>query len=351
MTESQRPRILIVENEPQASEILTRWLEAEGHECVLVSDVDEACQQLEQDGFSALLADIVIAEKSGIELVAKAKEHDPDVAIILVAPSEDHHKVIKFLKMGAYGSVMKPLDQDEVTITVAHAVERRRLLLDSRQTQQHVKEEIQARIARMGEREEHTILRLVWAAECRDEATGDHIRRIGLYSATLAEALGWDQQQVDDIRLAATMHDIGKIGIADGILLRAERLTSEEFAVLRRHTEMGARILAGSEVPMLQMARDIALCHHERWDGSGYSQGLAAEEIPESGRIVAIVDVYDALSHPRVYRPAHPEEEVTAIMADGRDKHFDPRIFDCFLEVKSKFQHIRKEVVPEGVPS
>ena len=193
-------------------------------------------------------------------------------------------------------------------------------------------------------------MRLVWAAECRDEATGDHIRRIGLYSGALAETLGWDQQSAENIRLAATMHDIGKIGIADGILLRAERLTSEEFAVLKRHTEMGARILEGSEIPMLQMARDIALCHHERWDGSGYSQGLAGEEIPESARIVAILDVYDALSHPRVYRPAHPDDEVTAIMADGRGKHFDPRSFDAFIEVKPTLRRIRKQVEEEGTP-
>ena len=350
MTDGQRTRILIVENEPEASATLSRWLEAEGYECVLASDVGEACEQLDQDDFSVLLADSVIPEKSGFELVAKAKGHDPDVAVILAAASEDRKKVIKFLKKGAYGYVTKPLDQDEVTINVAQAVERRRLLLASQRSEQEVKEKIQARLERIGQREEHTILRLVWAAECRDEATGDHIRRIGLYSAELAQALGWDQQRVNDIRLAAPMHDIGKIGIADGILLRAERLTSEEFAVLKRHTEMGARILAGSDVPMLQMARDIALSHHERWDGLGYPQGVAGEEIPESARIVAIVDVYDALSHPRVYRPAHPDEEVTAIMADGRGKHFDPRIFDCFLEVKPKFQYIRREVVPEGAP-
>jgi putative two-component system response regulator len=344
MTQSQGARILIVDGEPQTGKTLSGWLEAEGYECVIAGDVHEAAERLEQGEVSVVLADIVIPEKSGLELVAKIKESHSDVALILVAGGEDRKKVIQFMKVGAFGSVAKPLDQDEVILQVANGVERSRLLVASRrQTNGHAS-------VRIGRREENTILRLVWAAECRDEATGDHIRRMGLYAGALAEALGWDQQSADDIRLAATMHDIGKIGIADGILLRAERLTSEEFSVLKRHTEMGARILEGSEIPMLQMARDIAMSHHERWDGSGYSQGLTAEEIPESARIVAILDVYDALSHPRVYRPAHPEDEVTAIMADGRGKHFDPRIFDVFLEVKPTFQSIRRQVEKEGAP-
>ena len=345
MTQGQGARILIVDSEPQTSKILSVWLEAEGYQCVLAGDVDEASERLEQGGFSVLLADIVIPEKPGLEWVAKIKEGHSDVAVIMVAGAEDRKRVIEFLKVGAYGSVAKPLDQDEVTLHVANAAERSRLLLASQQLQTNGHPSVQ-----IGRREENTILRLVWAAECRDEATGDHIRRIGLYSGALAETLGWDQQSAENIRLAATMHDIGKIGIADGILLRAERLTSEEFAVLKRHTEMGARILEGSEIPMLQMARDIALCHHERWDGSGYSQGLAGEEIPESARIVAILDVYDALSHPRVYRPAHPDDEVTAIMADGRGKHFDPRSFDAFIEVKPTLRRIRKQVEEEGTP-
>ena len=345
MTESQRARILIVDSEPQTSKIISGWLKAEGYECVIAGDVKEATERLELGGFSVLLAGIKIPEKSGLEWVAKIKEGHSDVGVIMVAGAEDRKKVIEFLKVGAYGFVAKPLDQDEVILQVANAIERNRLLLASQQVQTNGQPSVQ-----IGRREENTILRLVWAAECRDEATGDHIRRMGLYSGGLAEALGWDQQSVENIRLAATMHDIGKIGIADGILLRAERLTSEEFSVLKRHTEMGARILEGSDIPMLQMARDIALCHHERWDGSGYSQGLAAEEIPESARIVAILDVYDALSHPRVYRPSHPKDEVTAIMEDGRGKHFDPRIFDVFLEVKPILQSIRKQVEEEGTP-
>jgi putative two-component system response regulator len=345
MTQSQGARILIVGSEPQANQTLSGWLEAEGYECVLAGDVDEASERLEQGGFSVLLADIAIPKKSGLEWVAKIKEDHSDVAIIMVAGAKDRKRVIEFLKVGAYGSVAKPLDQDEVTLHVANATERYRLLLASQQIQTNGHPSVQ-----IGRREENTILRLVWAAECRDEATGDHIRRIGLYSGALAETLGWDQQSAENIRLAATMHDIGKIGIADGILLRAERLTSEEFSVLKRHTEMGARILEGSDIPMLQMARDIALCHHERWDGSGYSQGLAGEEIPESARIVAVLDVYDALSHPRVYRPAHPDDEVTAIMADGRGKHFDPRTFDAFIEVKPTLRRIRRQVDEEGTP-
>ncbi|MFQ5930300.1 MAG: HD domain-containing phosphohydrolase [Acidobacteriota bacterium] len=346
MTESVR--ILIVDDEPDAGDMLSPWLEAEGYECVISTNADEALQLLDENDFSVLLATML--GKSSIELLTQTREHYPDVAVIMATNFDDRERAIKSLKMGSYGYVTKPFDQGEVTVNVAKALEWRRLVLASQRYEQRLEEEVQARTAEISRREEDTILRLVWAAECRDQATGDHIRRVGLYAAALAEALGWEQRRVDDIRLAAAMHDIGKIGIVEGILLKAERLTPTEFEVLKKHTEMGAKILEGSDFPLLQMAKEIALCHHERWDGAGYPRGLAGEQIPESARIVAIVDVYDALSHARVYRPAHPEEEVLAIMADGRGEHFDPRIFDCFLDIIPKFLSIRTLVQREGHP-
>ncbi len=188
--------------------------------------------------------------------------------------------------------------------------------------------------------QEETIIRLLTALESRDEETGGHVRRIGLYSAHLAEAAGWSTEKIDDLRLAAPMHDIGKIGVPDAILQKNGKLTVDEFEIIKSHTTIGGQILGDSEFPMLQMAHDIALYHHERWEGGGYPMDLAGEKIPDVARIVALVDVYDALSQDRVYRKASPEEEVLELMAVGRGNHFDPFFYDLFLEAIPAFRQI-----------
>ena len=158
-----------------------------------------------------------------------------------------------------------------------------------------------------------------------------HIRRTGLLSQALARATGWLGEELEAIRQAAPMHDIGKIGIPDAILRKPEKLTPPEFEVMKTHTVIGAEILAGSRVPMLQMAREIALNHHERWDGKGYPRGLAGKNIPESARIVSIVDCYDALTHDRVNRPAFSEDAAVAMMQRESEKQFDPDLLAEFF--------------------
>ena len=190
---------------------------------------------------------------------------------------------------------------------------------------------------------EETILRLVGASRYRDEETGAHIKRTGLYSGLCAEVLGWPAGAVEDIRMAAPMHDVGKIGIPDAILRKPGKLTREEFEIMKTHAVMGAKMLAGSESSVLQMAEEIAMCHHERWDGGGYPRGLAESAIPEAARIVALVNVYDALTHDRVYRPAMPETEAMAIMEQGRGSHFDPFLFGVFLSLAPQMRRIAAE--------
>jgi putative two-component system response regulator len=144
------------------------------------------------------------------------------------------------------------------------------------------------------------------------------------------------------------MHDVGKIGVSDTILLKPGKLTAQEFEAMKKHTEIGAKILDGSDVPLLKMAHEIACWHHEKWDGSGYPRCLAGRDIPECARIAAIADVYDALSHNRVYRAALPEDQVLSIMTEGRNKHFDPDLFDCFLKVLEEFREIRRIVAEQS---
>lgn len=203
--------------------------------------------------------------------------------------------------------------------------------------------EVRRRTADIRNREEEIALRLVAASEYRDQETGAHVRRIGSYCVALAAALGWGSEATDEIRLAAPMHDIGKIGIPDGILLKPGRLSEEEFAVMKQHTIIGARILGGTNIPLLEAARQIALCHHERWDGTGYPACLVGNAIPAAARLVAVADVYDALTHERVYKAAMPEEETLVIMREGRGSHFDPEVFDCFLTILATFRRIRDD--------
>jgi response regulator RpfG family c-di-GMP phosphodiesterase len=211
--------------------------------------------------------------------------------------------------------------------------------------------EIHKRTEQIRLREEEVAMRLLAASGVRDEETGAHVRRIGLYSAVIAEALGWHQLAIDDIRVAAPMHDIGKIGIPDKILLKPGRLTSEEYKIMQGHAEIGARMLDGSDIPLLMMARDIAHCHHEHWDGCGYPDNLKGTDIPESARIVAIADVFDALVHERVYKPAFTESHAIELMQDQSGTYFDPDIFRVFLTLLPEIREIQKEVREDDYPS
>ena len=207
-----------------------------------------------------------------------------------------------------------------------------------------LEEEVRSRTRQIREREEEIALRLVCAADTRDDGeTGSHIRRLGLYSELMARRLGWPQDQVDEIRIAAPMHDIGKIGIPDSILRKPGKLDDAEFRVMKRHSEIGGRILSNSQSSLVQMAREIALGHHEKWDGTGYPNGLAGEAIPVSARIVAIVDVFDALIHERVYKRGISIERALEIMREGSGKHFDPQLFDLFFELRNEMAEIAKD--------
>jgi HD-GYP domain-containing protein (c-di-GMP phosphodiesterase class II) len=218
-------------------------------------------------------------------------------------------------------------------VTRTERIERRvaERTLDLRKKDDQLRQAMEAKTKAIRLAHEETIYRLVGASMCRDEETGMHVKRTGLLSEALALAAGWSESEAEILRLAAPMHDVGKIGIPDAVLQKPGKLTAEEFEVMKTHSSIGAGILEGSQSEILAMARDIALCHHERWDGTGYPRGLAGPAIPEASRIVSIVDVFDALSHDRVYRPALPEEEVTKIMTQGAGKQFDPMLLAVFL--------------------
>jgi putative two-component system response regulator len=342
--QSRSANILIVDDEPDVCVLLSRWLTSEGYSCDTANKGEMAVQLLEQKEFDLVVSDIMMPGMSGIDLLTVVRSLFRDTAVVMVTAVDERKTAVLALELGAYGYVIKPFDRNEILISVVNALERRRLTLLSQEYEKSLEAKVEERTAQVRQREEQIILRLVSASEYRDDETGAHIQRIGLYSSKMARELGWGPQAVEDIRVAAPMHDVGKLGIPDRILQKPGKLTPEEFEVMKTHTLIGGRILDDPDIPLLRIAKEIALSHHEKWDGSGYPCGLAGEVIPEAGRIVAVVDVYDALVSDRVYRPALLEDEALSLMKIGKGKHFDPKILDCFLDLLPEIRRIREEV-------
>ena len=343
MAEGLRHHILIVDDEEFLRRLVARQLDLSGYECALAASGEEAWEMLQRVEYQLAVLDIKMPGMSGLELLEKVRQVRPDTAVIMVTGVDDRPTAIHALQLGAYGYIIKPFEANELAINVANALERRRLVMVSRDHERELEQKVSERTAELRATQEEITLRLVAASEHRDDETGAHIRRMGLYASAMVAQLGWKGRALEDMRLAAPMHDIGKIGVPDTVLRKPGKLTAEEFEIIKTHTLIGAKILAGATSPLLVMACEIALSHHEKWDGSGYPHGLAGEAIPLSARVVAVADVYDAMTHDRVYRPAIPEAKTLEVMREGRGKHFDPAVLDVFMDVLSQFRKIRKE--------
>ncbi len=338
-------RILIVDDEEPTRRMLGHLLESHHYTCVLAGDAYEARKRLGGEEFALILCDVNMPGESGLELVRHVLKEHPRTAAVMVTGLDDHHLANVALELGAYGYIIKPFESNEVLINVANALRRRRLEIENEAHRERLEQTVQERTAALrlaiqrleqAQKEirlsrEETIQRLAIAAEFRDNATAQHIRRMSHYCELLARRYGLNAERCELIRIASPMHDIGKIGTPDHILLKPGKFTSEEFDAIRRHTEMGYRILAGSEAELLKLAALIALTHHEKFDGSGYPRGLAGDAIPLEGRIAAIADAFDALTTKRVYKPAFPPEQAIDLMRQQRGMHFDPDLLDIFV--------------------
>jgi putative two-component system response regulator len=345
-----KANILIVDDAPQIRASVARWLREAGHDCTEVPSSAEAWQYLQEHQ-----PDLVALNSShpcggGLELLPRIKELLPDTEVLLLTALGDTVTATAGLAGGAYGYLQQPLDCRELLLQAGKALEHRRLRLEKRHYVSTLERTVREQTANVRRAHEETILRLVSASQYRDADTGAHIRRTGLYAELFAEVLGWPADQIEHIRMAAPMHDVGKIGIPDAILQKPGALSSEEFQIMKSHVRIGAAMLVGSSSAILQMAHDIALYHHERWDGQGYPRGLSGEAIPEAARIVALVDVYDALTHDRVYRPAMSEEQALEIMEKGRGTHFDPALYAIFLILVPEMRRIAADNPDELMP-
>lgn len=339
-TRFREARLLLVDDEEANLRLLRRILEGGGWSNIATTtDPTEVLGLCREERPDLLVMDLMMPRMSGAEVLGQLRSSLPgfEYLPVLVATSDPSRAAMATaLGSGADDYLTKPLGHREVRLRVANLLRTRSLHLELREMNRTLEERVRERTADLQEARIEILERLALAAEYRDDDTGEHTRRVGRAAAALAGELGLAEERVRHLRRAAPLHDVGKIGIGDSILLKPGRLTAEEFEVMKTHTRIGARLLSGSRFPVLRLAESIALRHHENWDGSGYPGGVAGEAIPLGARIVAVVDVFDSLTHERVYRSAIPEAEALALVRRLSGEKFDPEVVEAFLSLKAR---------------
>jgi putative two-component system response regulator len=325
-------RVLVVDDEEPIRRMIARMVSSTGDlESETAANAAEARALLAEREFALVVCDVNMPGESGTELTRWIRDNHPDVAVLVASGVDDPDLAKSVIELGAYGYLVKPFKRYEVQINVANALQRRTLARENSEYRLLLEERVAERTEALRQSQEETIRRLSLAIDFRSRETGEHVERISEGAGVLARRLGLGPAREELIRMAAPLHDVGKIGMPDEVLLKAGPLTPEERSEMEGHAQVGYRLLTGSGSELLETAALIAWTHHERWDGTGYPRGLAGEEIPIEGRIVAVLDVFDALTHDRVYRPAMDLETALGIIRDGRGTHFDPLVVDLFL--------------------
>jgi putative two-component system response regulator len=347
MPKKRLQRILVVDDEEPNRDLLKQMIGVFGHEAELAKDGFEALAKLHMN-IDLVLLDVVMPGMEGFEVARRIRSTSQtrDIPIIMVTARSGKEDRLRAVEAGANDFIAKPFDMTELKVRTASllkmkehqdAIKRYQLELEDtvqRRTAdlRRALEEMSAAQKRTHEAYLDTIYRLALVAEYKDQYTGCHIARMSHICAILAGGLKLPPAEVEIIRAASPMHDVGKIGIPDAILLKPGKLTPEEWEVMKQHASIGARILSGSNSEVLHAGEIIALSHHEKWDGSGYPHGWVGEEIPLWGRICAVADVYDAITSERPYKKALSHERALQIMVEERGRHFDPKLLDLFLD-------------------
>jgi len=337
-------RILIVDDEETNIRLLRSVLEPLGYRhFVCTTDSREVPAIVREVDPDLILLDIKMPHLDGHQVLEQLRSDaaaDAYLPVLVLTSDGSRETMRRVLSNGAQDFLTKPLSPVEVRLRVRNLLETRAL---HRSLQEHnglLERRVRERTADLLQRTEELdearleiLERLGRAAEFRDDATGQHTGRVARHAALAAELIGLEERDVELIRRAAPLHDIGKIGIPDGVLLKQGKLTPAEFEIMKAHTTIGAEILAGSAVPVLEIGREIASSHHEWWDGSGYPSGIAHEAIPISGRVVAVADVFDALTHARPYKSAWAPTAAIAEIERGSAVHFDPDVVRAFKQL------------------
>lgn len=335
--------ILVVDDEPLNRELVKVALSKEGYIVLQAENGEDALLKLQETKVDVILMDVMMPIMNGFEATRKIKEDKnlQNIPLIMLTALTDKNSLKESLAIGVNEFLSKPFELQELKIRIKNMLIIKRYQDGLEEMVAARTRELELALAALKESERDVIATLVKASEFKDTDTSEHIERMSLYAHFLADKLGLGERDKELMLNAAPMHDVGKIGVPDSILLKPAKLTTEEFETMKGHCRMGFEILSVRENDILRAGREIALSHHEKWDGSGYPNALAKEQIPLFGRIVAIADVFDALSSKRPYKEPFSDDECFRIIKEGRGSHFDPTLVDLFLEHRGGITKIK----------
>lgn len=340
--------LLIIDDEEDVRSVLTGFFEGEGYQCKAVASAEEALEAVERNRFAVSLTDIRLEGMSGIEFLDRVRAKDPSLAVVMMTGVSDTDVAVSAMRKGAVDYVMKPFRLTELASSVQEALSKRRRRIEDAAYQQDLEQKVEERtselrqaIVEIGATYATTLEALCNALDIRDNETEGHSQRVSTYAVTIARQLDVPDGQILEIERGSLLHDIGKIGIPDSILRKSGPLTEAEWEIMRRHPLLGHKMLR--HIKFLDNGRRLVLEHHERWDGKGYPQGLAGEEIYLGARIFALVDTFDAITSDRPYRKARPFEVAEEEIKRNIGKQFDPQIVEAFLAIsKDKWLMVRQ---------
>lgn len=345
-------RILLVDDEPANIKLLRKMLAGQGYNhLVEIQDPREVLAAYQQERPDLILLDINMPHLDGYAVMDQLKAlQDPLMPPILVLTAQHQREyMLRALDGGARDFLSKPFDRNELLMRVRNLLEvqlAHRMMHDQNAL---LEQKVAERTRELDSTRLQVIRRLGRAAEFRDNETGLHVVRMSKFAVILARSLGWSDEECELLLSASPMHDLGKIGIPDHILLKPGKLTADEYSVMQEHAQIGATLLEGDDSPLFTLAREIAESHHEKWDGSGYPKGLAGEAIPLSGRITALADVFDALTSSRPYKKAWAIEDALSFIKDQSGRHFDPVLVEHFERCLPEILAVRQAYLDESV--
>lgn len=349
----EKPVILVVDDEHHNRSLMEDFLSPLGYDVIVAGDGEQALIKVNESSPDVILLDIMMPKIDGFEVARRLKSNNTTktIPIVMLTALMDIESRIKAFEIGADDFFSKPVALIELKARLNSLLKVKAyndsMIADQKKLEavvakrtkqiQLVNEKIKASTL-------ETIIRLSRAAEYRDEETGSHIQRMSHYAVAVARKMGFDEDFIETILYALPMHDIGKIGVPDHILLKVGKLEPSEWEIMKQHTIIGGKILEGSDSEFIETARIIALTHHEKWNGKGYPKGLKGSKIPLVGRIASIADVFDALTTKRPYRDKpFPLEKTFAMILEGRGSDFDPEVVDAFLAIKDELVEIKEK--------
>jgi cyclic di-GMP phosphodiesterase len=332
-------RVLAVDDEPAACKLLSLILTAPAFHCTTACTAEEALVALQREPFDAVISDLQMPGLSGMELLTEVRHNHPHMAFLVTTGVDDVDVGVKAMRSGADDYLVKPLRESTVVASLENALHKRRLEREVEKYRLHLEEmvterteQLRSALERVEQSYEDTLQALGAAIDLRDNETEGHSQRVCRYSLEIARAMGWQDKQLGTLARGAYLHDIGKLGVPDGILLKPGPLTPEERKIMQRHSQIGFDLV--KDIPFLTDATDVVLMHHERFDGTGYPQGLKGEQIPLSARIFAIADTLDAITSERPYQRASPFESAREIIRRLSGTAFDPQVVNVFLNIR-----------------